>query len=182
MVKKGQKVRKTLTQPDSAAETRWHRGTEPAAATERKLGASHSPGATPPTGLSLQACTGPPCVQPRLLEAARVLLSPKGRGQISGIVGSMWANYQLIPALPCPAVSSGPEHATSIILPPRGLHGLQSTPVHMHTHAHTLRYKQTHTHRHTQMHTLAHTDTSRHTYTQTQIQAHTQMHTQHRHT
>ena len=70
-------------------------------------------------------------------------LSLKARGQISGIVGSMWADYQLIPALPRPAVSSGPERATSNILQPY-------TPVRVHTRAHTHRHKQTHVHRHSQ--------------------------------
>ena len=117
-----------------------------------------SPRTTLPTSLGLQGHT---CVHPRLLEATWALPSSKGRGRMLGVAGPTWADYQLTPALPCPAALSQLDTPPALFCRPgvcERLHGLQCTHTQAHTHLH-IQY------RHSQIEVRAHAHTHTHTHT-----------------
>ena len=77
-------------------------------------------------------------------------------GWMLGVAGPTWANYQLTPALPCPAALSQLDTPPALFCRPgvcERLHGLQCTHTQAHTHLH-IQY------RHSQIEAHAHTHTA----------------------
>lgn len=149
--------RKMLTQPDSAAKIEQHRGSE-SGAVQRigEAGASHFPRS--PHGAP--APPGPHCPQALVCRSAPMRIpgswTPLGSrpprragGQMLGVAGSTWANYQLTAALPCPAALSRLDTLPALFCHPgvcERLHGLQCTHTLAHT-VQTLADGSAHTHR-----------------------------------
>ena len=164
MVQKGEKQKDAhatrLCCQDGAAQRHQIRSSN---REEEKLGASHFPksphGAPAPPGPhypQASVCRSVPVCIPGSWAPLGPCPPRRAGGWMLGVAGPTWANYQLTPALPCPAALSQLDTPPALFCRPgvcERLHGLQCTHTQAHTHLH-IQY------RHSQIEAHAHTHTA----------------------
>ena len=147
MVQKGEKQKDAhatrLCCQDGAAQRHQIRSSN---REEEKLGASHFPksphGAPAPPGPhypQASVCRSVPVCIPGSWAPLGPCPPRRAGGWMLGVAGPTWANYQLTPALPCPAALSQLDTPPALFCRPgvcERLHGLQCTHTQAHTHLH----------------------------------------------